>query len=278
MTRAELDTGNFVDIIPEGLDVNEEIARYGIEVLRRNGREELRLGPNGLFTTKGRKIEIRGIRKSYMTGTTRVEALKGVDLDLEPGESVAIVGVSGCGKTTLLNLLGGVDVPDEGSIRVGERDIAKFPERELEQYRLHSAGFVFQFFNLIPSLTAMENLELSMTLAGKPKSERADRAMELLKIVGMADHARKKPDQLSGGEQQRVAIAVALANDPVVILGDEPTGNLDTRNAESITNLLISLGQDYGKTVFLATHDSRVAAKVHKTHTMVDGRLDGMGG
>ena len=232
---------------------------------------------NGLFTTKGRRIEIRGVRKSYITGTTRIEALKGVDLDLEPGESVAIVGVSGCGKTTLLNLLGGVDVPDQGAIKVGDQDIAKMNERELETYRLHSAGFVFQFFNLIPSLTAIENLELNMTLAGRPKSERADRAMELLKIVGMAGHARKKPDQLSGGEQQRVAIAVALANDPIVILGDEPTGNLDTKNAESITNLLVSLGSDYGKTVFLATHDPRVASKVHKTHTMVDGKLDWTG-
>ena len=235
------------------------------------------MATNGLFSSKGRKIEIRGVKKSYMTGTTRITALKSVDLDLEPGESVAIVGVSGCGKTTLLNLLGGVDVPDEGSIRVGEQDIAKLGERELENYRLHSAGFVFQFFNLIPSLTAMENLELNMTLAGKPKSERADRAMELLKIVGMTNHARQKPDQLSGGEQQRVAIAVALANDPVVILGDEPTGNLDTKNAESITNLLVSLGADYGKTVFLATHDPRVASKVHKTHTMVDGKLDWTG-
>ncbi len=235
------------------------------------------MASNGLFTTKGQKIEIRGVKKSYVTGTTRVTALKGVDLDLEPGESVSIVGVSGCGKTTLLNLLGGVDVPDEGSIRVGDRDIAKLDERQLENYRLHSAGFVFQFFNLIPSLTAIENLELNMTLAGKAKSERSDRAMELLKIVGMADHARKKPDQLSGGEQQRVAIAVALANDPLVLLGDEPTGNLDTRNAEAITNLLVSLGEDYGKTVFLSTHDSLVAAKVHKTHTMVDGKLDWAG-
>src|SRR3990170_8959040 len=118
------------------------------------------MASNGLFTTKGEKIEIRGVKKSYMTGSTAVEALKGVDLDLEPGESVAIVGVSGCGKTTLLNLLGGVDVPDQGSIRIGSDDITKFTERELEGHRLHKVGFVFQFFNLIPSLTAMENLEL----------------------------------------------------------------------------------------------------------------------
>ena len=235
------------------------------------------MASNGLFTTKGSRIEIRGVKKSYRTGTTSVAALKGVDLDLDPGESVAIVGVSGCGKTTLLNLLGGVDVPDEGEIRVGERDIAKLSERELENYRLHSAGFVFQFFNLIPSLTAMENLELNMTLAGRAKPERADRSMELLKIVGMESHARKRPDQLSGGEQQRVAIAVALANDPVVLLCDEPTGNLDSKNAESVASLLIALGEDYGKTVFIATHDQRVAANVHKTHTMVDGKLDWTG-
>ncbi len=232
------------------------------------------MAANGLFTTRGKRIEIRGVKKSYLTGVSRISALNGVDLDLEPGESVAIVGVSGCGKTTLLNLLGGVDVPDEGAIRVGDRDVAQLGERELEHYRLHSAGFVFQFFNLIPSLTAMENLELNMTLAGRPKQERADRAMALLQMVGMTGHARKKPDQLSGGEQQRVAIAVALANDPLVILGDEPTGNLDTKNAETITNLLVSLAADYGKTVFLATHDPRVAAKVRRTHTMVDGKLE----
>lgn len=210
-------------------------------------------------------------------GVSRTLALKGVDLDLEPGETVAIVGVSGCGKTTLLNLLGGVDVPDEGSIMVGNDDVAKFSERELERHRLHRVGFVFQFFNLIPSLTAMENLELNMTLAGKPEPERKARAMELLKIVGMGDQGGKKPDTLSGGEQQRVAIAAALANDPVVILGDEPTGNLDTKNAESVTNLLVSLATEYGKTVFLATHDPRVAGKMHRTHNMVDGQLDWTG-
>jgi ABC-type lipoprotein export system ATPase subunit len=229
---------------------------------------------NGLFKTKGLKIEVRGVKKSYQMGVSRVQALKSVDLDLEPGETVAVVGVSGCGKTTLLNLLGGVDVPDEGGITVGDDNVAKFSERQLENYRLHRVGFVFQFFNLIPSLTAMENLELNMTLAGKGKSERGDRAMALLKMVGMDNHSRKKPDALSGGEQQRVAIAAALANDPVILLGDEPTGNLDTKNAESITELLVSLASDYGKTVFLATHDPRVASKMHRTHTMTDGQLD----
>jgi len=235
------------------------------------------MGKNGLFSAKGSKVEIRGVIKSYLLGSSRIEALKSVDLDLEAGETVAVVGVSGCGKTTLLNLIGGVDVPDQGSILVGDQDVAKFSERELENYRLHRVGFVFQFFNLIPSLTALENLELDMTLAGMPKAERVARGMELLKIVGMDGKYNKKPDEMSGGEQQRVAIAVALGNDPVVILGDEPTGNLDTKNAESVTNLLVSLAAEYGKTVFLATHDPRVSAKMHRTHTMVDGMMDWKG-
>src|SRR3990167_5222983 len=130
------------------------------------------MGKNGLFSAKGSKVEIRGVIKSYLLGSSRIEALKSVDLDLEAGETVAVVGVSGCGKTTLLNLIGGVDVPDQGSILVGDQDVAKFSERELENYRLHRVGFVFQFFNLIPSLTALENLELDMTLAGMPKAER----------------------------------------------------------------------------------------------------------
>ncbi len=232
------------------------------------------MGTNNLFQSKGMKVEIRGVKKSYQMGATEVPALRNIDLDLEAGEAVAVVGVSGCGKTTLLNLIGGVDVPDAGSIRVGNEDVAKFSERQLENHRLHKVGFVFQFFNLIPSLTARENLELDMTLAGVPKEAREERAMALLKLVDMSDHWRKKPDELSGGEQQRVAIAVALVNDPVLILGDEATGNPDTTNAEIITNLLVSMATDYGKTVFLATHDPRVAQKVHKTHTMVDGRFD----
>ena len=232
------------------------------------------MGTNNLFQSKGMRITIRGVKKSYQMGTTKVPALRSVDLDLEAGEPVAVAGVSGCGKTTLLNLIGGVDVPDTGSIVVGNEDIAKFSERRLENYRLHKVGFVFQFFNLIPSLTARENLELDMTLAGVPKEEREDRAMALLKLVGTSDHWRKKPDEMSGGEQQRVAIAVALVNDPVLILGDEATGNLDTSNALAITNLLVSLATDHGKTVFLATHDPRVAERVRKIHTMVDGRFD----
>ncbi len=232
------------------------------------------MATNNLFHRKGSKIEIRGVKKSYQMGSSRIQALRQVDLDLEAGESVAVVGVSGCGKTTLLNLIGGVDVPDEGSIQIGDQDLAQATERDLESYRLHKVGFVFQFFNLIPSLTAIENLQLDMTLAGMEKHAREERAMNLLRLVGMDDHWRKKPDELSGGEQQRVAIAVALANDPVVILGDEPTGNLDTKNAEIVTNLLVGLAAEYGKTIFLATHDPRVASRVHRTHTMVDGCLD----
>jgi putative ABC transport system ATP-binding protein len=231
------------------------------------------VGTNGLFRTKGLRIEIRGVKKAYRMGTSSVQALCGIDLDVDAAVPVALVGVSGCGKTTLLNLIGGVDTPDEGAIRVGDQDIAKLAERELENHRLHRVGFVFQFFNLIPGLTALENLLLSMTLAGRPRSEREERARALLTLVGMQDHWRKKPDELSGGEQQRIAIAVALANDPVVILGDEPTGNLDSKNAETVADLLVSLASEYGKTVLLSTHDPRVATRMHKTFPISDGRM-----
>jgi len=186
---------------------------------------------------------------------------------------IAIVGVSGCGKTTLLNLVGGVDIPDSGLIQVGDREISKLNDRALESHRLHHVGFIFQSYNLISAVTAFKNLEFPMTIAGLPPKERRERARSLLDIVGISDEADKRPDELSGGEQQRVAIAVALANDPGLILADEPTANLDKGNLEVVTRLLVTLSKRFGKTVIIATHDPRVARIADRTVTMENGQI-----
>ena len=166
----------------------------------------------------GVEVVAKDLIKVYRTGKTEVIALRGLNMHVKPGEVVAVMGPSGCGKTTLLNLIGGLDKPTAGAIFVGGRNLVDASERELERYRLLEVGFIFQFFNLVPTLTALENVELPMALAGRP--DRRERAMELLELVGLADRAHHKPDELSGGEQQRVAIACALANDPPLILAD----------------------------------------------------------
>jgi putative ABC transport system ATP-binding protein len=186
---------------------------------------------------------------------------------------VALMGPSGCGKTTLLNLLGGVDQPTKGKIVVGDRAIDALTERELERYRLLGVGFVFQFFNLIPTLTAYENLELPMLIAGVAAGERTKRCEGLFEMVGLAEKARKRPEELSGGEQQRVAVALALANDPALILADEPTGNLDTENTASIAALFASLAERHGKTVIMASHDPKAVEQFKKIYDMRDGRF-----
>ncbi|RLI39366.1 hypothetical protein DRO60_01430 [Candidatus Bathyarchaeota archaeon] len=221
----------------------------------------------------GVEVVAKDLIKVYRTGKTEVIALRGLNMRVEPGEVVAIMGPSGCGKTTLLNLIGGLDRPDAGAIVVGGKNIVEAPEAELERYRLEEVGFIFQFFNLVPTLTALENVELPMALAGKPS--RRDRAMELLEMVGLADRAHHKPDELSGGEQQRVAIACALANDPPLILADEPTGELDRENAKMVIDLLTSLSRELGKTTIIATHDYMVARETDRILRMEDGLIIG---
>jgi putative ABC transport system ATP-binding protein len=228
---------------------------------------------NDLFTKSGAHVTVRGLKKSYAVGNVMVEAVRGVDLHLNPGEPVVIVGESGCGKTTLLNVIAGIDKPDEGALRVGAQVLDEFSERELEQYRLHYIGFVFQMFNLIPAISAIENVEFPMSLAGMPAGQRRERASRLLDVVGMLSMADKKPDELSGGQQQRVAIAVALANDPAIILADEPTANLDAANVAKVSELIFSLAVEYGKTLLIATHDPRVAARVSDVRVMEEGQF-----
>jgi putative ABC transport system ATP-binding protein len=223
------------------------------------------------FATTGVAVKVAGLRKSYRTTAEEIHALKEINWDVPAGKCIAIMGPSGCGKTTLLNLLGGVDRPSAGSINVDGQDLAKAGERDLEKYRLLKVGFVFQLFNLIPSVTAFENLELPMMIAGVPELARKERANALLRMVGLEAKGGKRPEELSGGEQQRVAISLALANDPALILADEPTGNLDSTNAQTITTLLRSLSQDYGKTVIMVSHDPKAAEAFPEVHSMRDG-------
>ena len=231
------------------------------------------MSSNGFFKNRGVDVKVSELTKSYNTAAEQVRALKGVEWQIGPGDAVALMGPSGCGKTTLLNILGGVDHPTGGEIVVGEQKLTSLSERELEKYRLHKVGFVFQFFNLIPTLTAVENLELPMLIAGLGTEARKKRTNGLLEMVGLAAKGHKRPEELSGGEQQRVAVALSLANDPSLILADEPTGNLDTENTKTISALFLSLAERHGKTVIMASHDPKAVEQFKKVYNMRDGNL-----
>lgn len=228
---------------------------------------------SSLFQTKGIEIEVRGVSKNYKLAAEEVHALRDINWKVRPGEAAAIMGPSGCGKTTLLNLLGGVDRPTSGSILVDNEELCDMSERMLEAYRLRKVGFVFQFFNLIPTMTAIENLELPMIVAGATETECRKRAEALLQILGLEAKGHKRPEELSGGEQQRVGVALALSNDPALILADEPTGNLDSENAGIIAKLLCSLASDYGKTVIMVSHDPKAVANFPTEYAMRDGKF-----
>jgi len=226
-----------------------------------------------MFEHKGVDVRVAGVSKLYKMAAEEVHALRESSWEVRRGEAVAIMGPSGCGKTTLLNLLGGVDRPTTGRILIEGQDLTEMNERALEKHRLLRVGFVFQFFNLIPSITAIENLELPMVMAGVAESECQSRARALLGLVGLEAKGQKRPEELSGGEQQRVAIALALANDPALILADEPTGNLDSTNAAAIVNLLKSLAIEHGKTVIMVSHDPKMVEVFPTVHAMRDGRF-----
>ena len=211
--------------------------------------------------------------KTYHTPAADVVALDGIDWAVQPGEAVALMGPSGCGKTTLLNLIGGMDRPTSGTIQVGDLAVHNLTERQLENYRLRRVGYIFQFFNLIPSISALENVELPQLLAGVDKEQRRERALSLLDTVGLKEKCMKRPEELSGGEQQRVAICLALVNDAPLIIGDEPTGNLDSANRDRIIELLLGLARDNNKIVIVATHDPQVAEAFATVYTMRDGRF-----
>ena len=217
--------------------------------------------------------ELRGVTKTYGQGGTQVRAVDEIDLTIEHGEFIAVAGPSGSGKTTLLQLLGCLDRPTSGEIHFEGRDLTKLREVELTKLRLTTMGFVFQQFNLIPTVSAADNVALALAPSGLQSAVRRERVEELLSAVGLASRRHHLPSQLSGGEQQRVAIARALANEPRVLLADEPTGNLDSATGEEIIRLLRELSEDRGHTIVLITHNANIAAEASRTIRMQDGRL-----
>jgi putative ABC transport system ATP-binding protein len=217
-------------------------------------------------------VRARDVHRDYPLDGETVHALRGVSLEIVRGEYVAIVGPSGCGKSSLLNLLGAIDAPTSGSVEIEGREVGGLGDREVTAFRLHHVGFVFQRFYLLPVLTARENIELPMAEAGVPKAARRERAVELLRYVGLEARGRHRPAQLSGGEQQRVAIARALANRPAMLLADEPTGELDAKTGREIIALFAQLNAD-GTTVVVVTHDEVLARAARRVVHMRDGEI-----
>ena len=216
-------------------------------------------------------IQIRDLVKVYKTGKIEVQALRGANLDIRNGELIAIIGPSGSGKTTLLNVVGALDEATAGSVMVGDVDVTSLSVTQLVDYRRKTVGHVFQNLNLIPTLSAEENIELPMIALGVPRGKRKTRVNELLQVVGLSDRAQHKPDELSGGEQQRIAIAAALANDAPILLADEPTGELDTVNAHMIVEYLVKVNKELGKTIVMVTHDPSVARAADRILRIEDG-------
>jgi len=214
-------------------------------------------------------VEAVDLKKTYMLGKIPVEALRGVNLRVKSGDFLSILGPSGSGKSTLLNLIGALDKPTAGKLSIDGVDVSTLNDNQLAELRLR-IGFVFQFFNLIPRFTAKDNVELAMSIKGRNKSERTKRAQELLETVGLKDRINHKPAELSGGQQQRVAIARALANDPRFLLMDEPTGNIDSKTAREVLNLIQKINED-GVTIVMVTHDQRLALEAKRKVQMFDG-------
>ena len=218
-------------------------------------------------------IQADKLTKVYGTGDTAVVALDHVNLTVNPGEFVAVMGPSGCGKSTLLHLLGGLDRPSDGDVSVDGQPLAKMSDNAISQLRRRKIGFVFQFFNLIPILSSVENVSLPLLLDGAKSAKAKQNAIEWLTKVGLEHRLASRPDQLSAGQQQRVAIARALITDPVLVLADEPTGNLDTKSADEIAGLLKLVAKTWGRAVLMVTHDPRIAAYADRIVFLKDGRI-----
>ena len=219
-------------------------------------------------------IEIKNLTKIYNDSEVKVHAVNGIDLTIEEGEFTAIVGPSGSGKTTFMNMVGGLDKPTTGEITVGDINICNLKSSELIDFRLKNIGFVFQAYNLIPVLTAKENVEFIMHLQGRDKHERDARTKELLEAVGLGDRLDSRPSKLSGGQQQRVAVARALASKPKFVLADEPTANLDSKSTERLLEIMEKLNKEEKITFVFSTHDARVVKKARRVITLVDGKIE----
>ena len=220
-------------------------------------------------------VEIEGLSKSYRRGAQEIPVLSDITLSIPAGEFLALMGPSGSGKTTLLNLIAGIDRADAGRLIVAGTDINTLNESELADWRSRHVGFIFQFYNLMPVLTAVENVELPLHLLDLSRAERRERADTALSVVGLTDRADHYPSQLSGGQQQRVAIARAIITDPTIIVADEPTGDLDKRSAEDVLGLLDRLNDEFGKTIIMVTHDPRAAQRAHQIRNLDKGVLNG---
>jgi putative ABC transport system ATP-binding protein len=219
-------------------------------------------------------IEVAGLVKTYDTGVVRVEALRGIDMAVERGEMVAIMGPSGCGKTTLLNCLSGIDEPTQGRVMIEGTDLSTLDDNTKTSYRARRMGFIFQFYNLLPVLSAVENVELPLLVSGTAPAESRERALASLDRVGLVEWAAHRPGQLSGGERQRVTIARALVNDPAIVWADEPTGDLDSQTADEVMSLMQELNREHQQTFLIVSHDAGVAARCHRTIFMRDGLIE----
>lgn len=218
-------------------------------------------------------VTIRNVRKDYRRGSEVVEVLHSIQLDIRQGEFVALMGPSGSGKSTLLNLIGGLDNPTDGEIRIDGERIDELSSNQLAHWRSENVGFVFQFYNLMPTLTAQRNVELPLLLTNLSAAERRQRAAVALQLVGLADRAKHKPNELSGGQQQRVSIARAIVSDPKLLICDEPTGDLDRQSAEDVLNLLNELNRQHGKTILMVTHDPKAAEHASRVVHLDKGEL-----
>jgi len=221
----------------------------------------------------GETVEIKKVRKIYKRDSQSITVLDGLSLQVKQGEFVALMGPSGSGKTTLLNLIAGIDRPSSGKLVVAGTDVGSLSESQLATWRSRTIGFIFQFYNLIPVLSAADNVELPLLLTRLSKKERRERALRALKVVGLADRAKHYPRQLSGGQEQRVAIARAIVTDPAVLVADEPTGDLDAKSAEEILSLMETLNGEFKKTIVMVTHDPRAAERAHVQHHLEKGLL-----
>jgi putative ABC transport system ATP-binding protein len=218
-------------------------------------------------------VQVKDVRKIYQRDSQSITVLDGINLEVPEGDFVALMGPSGSGKTTLLNLIAGIDRPSSGQVIVAGTDVARLGESELARWRSTNVGFIFQFYNLIPVLSALENVELPLLLTSLSKKERRERALTALKVVGLADRAQHYPRQLSGGQEQRVAIARAVVTDPKVLVADEPTGDLDAKSAHEILDLVGTLNRDFKKTIVMVTHDPRAAERAHTQRHLEKGVL-----